>query len=121
VVFPERFAGGLIYACQVGATFSRFGRHLLNIPYHLLTEFEQTVLMHSQMAKQYAEMNFWPMNFTACDKYFGCEYAPLCKVAEVDRRFFMSDYEHFEWDLSVWLHRHRAAYHLACWCLVPDF
>lgn len=98
VAFPEPFAGGIIDACQVGVNFTRFGRHVLNIEEHLLDEFEQTVLTFSQLAKQFEELDLWPMNPTACDKFMGCEYALLCKAKLADRKFFLNDYERFEWD-----------------------
>ncbi len=46
-----------------------------------------------QLAEQYATMNYWPMNDTACDKYGGCKFREVCsKSPSVRENFLKADF-----------------------------
>lgn len=44
-------------------------------------------------AETYAEVNYWPMNDTACDKYGGCQFRGICsKSPSVREKFLAADF-----------------------------
>ena len=47
-----------------------------------------------QTAEQYATMNYWPMNDTACDKFGGCKFRGICSKSPGVREIFLkSDFD----------------------------
>src|SRR6266446_4796226 len=50
-----------------------------------------------QLAEYYAEMNYWPQNDTACDKYGGCRFREICsKSPGVRETFLKADFNKLE-------------------------
>jgi hypothetical protein len=58
----------------------RFVRHVLNYPKALVEEWRVEAVRSIMTAYKWMEQNSFPANFTACDKWGGCEYAQLCKT-----------------------------------------
>lgn len=49
--------------------------------------------LHMLNAENYAKINYWPMNDTACDKFGGCKFRGICsKDPEVREVFLRSDF-----------------------------
>jgi hypothetical protein len=49
------------------------------------------------LAEHYAEMNYWPMNDTACDKFGGCKFREICsKSPQVRETFLKADFVKLE-------------------------
>lgn len=45
--------------------------------------------VHLSVAEQYARMNYWPQNDTACDKFGGCRFRQICSKAPQVREAFL--------------------------------
>lgn len=97
-ILAEPVRGGIIDAVQVGATFARFGRHLLHIRTEQLDEWAADIQWWIYQARRCAESDTYPMNPTACTAGFKCEYHDLCRHASRARHIYESEYEPFEWN-----------------------
>jgi len=81
----------------------RFQRFLLNIPQTRIDEWvKNTTWWAKELHKSISEDN-WPMNLTACDKYSGCVYIPICESTPEMRLFTISrDFSVGEkWDVAA--------------------
>lgn len=58
-----------------------------------LEEWVQDLKIHLHMAEQYATINYWPQNDTACDKFGGCRFRGVCsKDPGVRKQFLKADF-----------------------------
>jgi len=56
-------------------------------------EWIQDLRIHLHMAEQYATINYWPQNDTACDKFGGCKFRGVCsKDPSVREAFLKADF-----------------------------
>jgi len=58
----------------------RFTRHVLNYPKSLVEDWRIEAVRSIITAYKWMEMDSFPANFTACDKWGGCEYAQICRT-----------------------------------------
>jgi len=59
-----------------------------------LDEWVQDLRIVLAEAETYAEMNYWPMRDTSCDKYGGCKFRDVCsKDPAVRSRFLAADFD----------------------------
>lgn len=99
ITFREPVEGVMIDAAQVGVNFSRF----LRAPAHRddanLDEWLSQTAYWVKLAAQYAADDFWPLNESSCDKFFGCPFRPVCKQNPRHRDIWLkADYVHRLWD-----------------------
>jgi hypothetical protein len=58
-----------------------------------IEEWVHDLRIHLHMAEQYATINYWPQNDTACDKFGGCKFRGVCsKDSSVRERFLEADF-----------------------------
>jgi PD-(D/E)XK nuclease superfamily len=77
---PNRFVRGFTYRTQ-----DQLDEWVSDLHYTL------------QLAEHYAEINYWPMNDTACDKYGGCKFREICsKSPQVRETFLKADFVKLE-------------------------
>lgn len=57
----------------------RFQRHVLNYPKSLVEDWRIEAVRSIITAYKWIEKDSFPANFTACDKWGGCEYAQICR------------------------------------------
>lgn len=58
-----------------------------------LTEWLDDLKFHLIAAENYATLDYWPMNDTACDKFGGCRFREICsKSPAVRHRFLKADF-----------------------------
>jgi len=95
VIIPNQIAGGIIDAAQIGATFSRFARHIIHRSPDQREEFLQNTEYYINLARFYSENNYWPMNDKACSDYGGCAYQGPCSRPESLREIYLSDPSRF--------------------------
>jgi hypothetical protein len=99
ITFKEPVAGVIIDAAQVGVTFSRFSRGSAPRDDETLAEWLSQTAYWVKLAATYASENFWPLNESSCDKYFGCPFRPVCSKSPRQRDIWLkADYVHRLWD-----------------------
>lgn len=82
VLFGVQLGGAVIDAAQVAVGFTRFQRSLQYRSEPQVAEWLRNLRYWVALAEHYAEINFWPMNFTACNHYGGCRYRAVCSMPE---------------------------------------
>lgn len=99
ITFHQPVAGAIIDGAQVGVTFNRFARGMAPRPPEVLEEWLSATAYWVKLAAQYAEQDFWPMNESSCDKFFGCEFRTVCAKAPRQRKTWLeADYTERLWD-----------------------
>lgn len=78
LTFGIPVSGLIIDACQVAIEFSRFERGLIDRSPAQLQEWQDDLGHWLMGVNQCAETGYWPMNDSACDKYGGCPFRPVC-------------------------------------------
>lgn len=74
----EDVGGGIIDATQFGATFSRFGRRVVNrTPERTNQWLLETLYWLTQMDNS-IKSNYFPRNTESCNKYSGCQFYQIC-------------------------------------------
>ena len=97
--FPEPIAGVVIDAAQVGVGFSRFARGFALRTDDQLNEWLDHTAYWVKLAASYAEADFWPLNESSCDKYFGCPFRRVCAKPPKQREAWLeADYVTRVWD-----------------------
>jgi hypothetical protein len=99
ITFHEPVEGVIIDAAQVGVNFSRFSRGTAPRDEGTLEEWLTQTAYWVKLAASYAEADFWPLNESSCDKYFGCPFRPVCSKSPRQREVWLkADYVHRLWD-----------------------
>jgi len=97
IVLGETCSGVIIDAAQLGVGFSRYERRTIRRTKAQLEEWYRDLSVFLDFAETCAIRQYYPMNDTACDKYGGCEFRPLCAAdGGVRHRIIASDYEEKE-------------------------
>lgn len=93
-VFGVPVQGVIIDAAQIAVGFTRFERGFTHRTNAQLTEWLASTKIYTEMAYQFTEANFWPMNDKACHHYGGCAFRKVCnKDPAVRETFIASDFE----------------------------
>jgi hypothetical protein len=93
VIFQTNIKGVLIDSIQIMIDDTRCTRGTTYRTQDQLDEWLTDLGLHLRNAEMYAEMNYWPMNDTACDKYGGCKFRDICsKSPGVRERFLKGDF-----------------------------
>lgn len=99
VVYQLPIQGIICDAAQVAVTFSRFQRQPIPRSQEILDEWYHELGGWLAQAESYARDNYWPMNDTSCDKFFGCEFRPICRRhPSVREQWLRADYVRRVWD-----------------------
>jgi len=99
-VFGIPVGGLIIDACQIAIEFSRFRRGLIERSQAQLNEWQENLGFWLMGLNQCAETGNWPMNDSACDKYGGCPFRPVCAQANpaAATRVLEGSYRERTWD-----------------------
>ena len=81
----------------------KFERHTLSYPPELIEEWRQNAIYWLKKYISDGERNFYPPNFTSCDKYSGCIYEEVCRKTEEVREYKLSQLfqERPKWDVGA--------------------
>lgn len=71
-------SGIVIDAMQIGVNFTRFQRGQIPRTPPQLEEWHRDALIYLRQNEAYIEADYWPQNDSACDKYGGCPFRPVC-------------------------------------------
>jgi hypothetical protein len=80
----------------------RFNRFILTIDNDRINEWIQNTVYWCRLLQDYHTNNYWPRNFTSCDKYSGCIYSKLCESSPEGRLYKIErDYKiEKPWDVA---------------------
>lgn len=94
VVLGSPIKGVIIDAAQIMLeTPNRFVRGFTYRTPDQLEEWLDDLKVHLIAAENYAAIDYWPMNDTACDKFGGCKFRGICsKSPQVRERFLKADF-----------------------------
>ena len=100
VVFGIPVEGLIIDAAQIAIEFSRFERGLVERSQENLIEWKEDLGYWLMNLNHCAETDRWPMNDSACDKYGGCPFRPVCaqKNPTAAMRVLEGSYRERQWD-----------------------
>lgn len=92
IILNAPIRGVIINAIQILADSNRFVRGFTFRTEDQLDEWQLDLAMHLQVAKAYAEENYWPMNDTACDKFGGCRFRQVCSKSPSVRHIYLNNF-----------------------------
>lgn len=99
VILQKPTRGVIIDALQVGATFTRAKRHLVPRTEALREEWLRGFGWWARQMESCAVAQDWPMNDTACDKYFGCQFRTICNSNPENRQAWLErDFKRRTWN-----------------------
>lgn len=100
IVYDLPIRGVIIDACQIGVTFSRFHRGLVQRTASQLDEWLADTRSWVRQLERAALDSIWPMNDKACTGPYGdCPFRPVCrKPASARQQWLQSDYARRKWD-----------------------
>jgi hypothetical protein len=100
MVLHTPIKGVMIRAAQI--LLEKPHRFIVGFTYRTQDQIEEwlnDLHLHLSLAEQYATMNYWPMNDTACDKFGGCKFRGVCsKSPDVREMFLRADFDKLEED-----------------------
>lgn len=81
----------------------KFRRHLINFTPELLEEWRESVIYYTNLMLSWEKLNYFPPNYTSCDKFSGCQYKHVCKAQPGDYRLFKinKDFRQEVWDIGA--------------------
>lgn len=107
IIYDQHICGTIIDAVQIGVTFSRYARKIINRTDSQLNEWFADAKTYIEQAEACSHkpnsflVEAWPMNDTACDKYGGCPFKGVCsRSPEVRSSYLASDFQQVLWDPS---------------------
>lgn len=99
VILDAPVRGVLVKAAQIGVNFTRFVTQQIPRPAAVLTEWLTDTKLTIELARQYAEANYWPMNDTSCSRFGGCPYQKVCNLSPSHRQAWLDqDFESRPWN-----------------------
>lgn len=80
----------------------RFQRHTLSYPDDVLEEWKNDTVWWVKQLLRYVDEDYWPPNFTSCDKWGGCVFEHVCVKERIAREYeLMKSFERSEtWDVG---------------------
>ena len=81
----------------------KFRRHLLSFSDAIIQEWIANSIYTIKTALAWEENNYYPRNFSSCDKYSGCDFKHVCASEPGDMREFKlrRDFKERVWDISA--------------------
>lgn len=99
VAFGQPIKALIVDACQIGVTFSRFQRQVVQRDEAQVTEWLGGLGFWLQQMEVAAVSGHWPQNDKACQMYGGCQYRSICGKSPVARdKWLESDFKKRTWD-----------------------
>lgn len=99
IIQNQPVSGVIIDAAQVGVSFTRFQREIIQRTPAQLDEWHRDLLLFLEQAESCAAAHYWPMNDNSCSKFGGCEFRPVCsKDPKVREIFLEADFEKAQWN-----------------------
>lgn len=99
VMYSLPINGVVIDAVQIAVGFSRNERGFTFRTDAQNEEWIEDAKHWFNLARQFAEANYWPMNDKSCHQYGGCVFRKICsKSPEVRGRFLESDFTRRYWN-----------------------
>lgn len=90
VVLTRPVKGMIVDAVQLLVNGERFHREIIKKTDASLEEWITDLLLWIKQAEQYAELNQYPMNDTACSMYGGCKYRDACAAHPKTRKHLLT-------------------------------
>lgn len=107
VTFSQPVEGVVIDAVQLGVGdptkpdvgFARMVRGFSLRHQDQLDEWLEQTAYYVKLAASYAKANFWPLNESSCDKFFGCQFRSICSKPPKQREVWLkADFTRRLWD-----------------------
>lgn len=99
IAFNEPISALIVDAAQVGVTFSRFDRALVQRDAGQADEWLKDTGYWLGMMEAYAIEGYWPQNDKACHQYRGCQFRQICARSPASRAPWLeSQYKRRSWD-----------------------
>lgn len=99
VVWQLPVKGVIIDGVQVAVGFTKFQRGMTYRTGPQLEEWQYDFTQWLALAEAYADMDYWPLNDTACDKYGGCPFRRICgRDPAVRQHLLETDFERRHWN-----------------------
>lgn len=100
IMFEQKVSGVIIDAVQIAVGFSEYTRGFVHKPEPLLEEWREDVIALIERAQQDTARNSFTPNYTACDKYGGCQFRKVCsRIPEHRKRALDADFKQApRWD-----------------------
>lgn len=94
--------GVIIDAAQIASNYTQFERGITMRKADQIEDWYQTVLTTIGQVWQYADADYYPMNYSSCGNYGGCPFIVLCTNSKfVRENYIKSDFVHKTWDPIV--------------------
>lgn len=92
-IFNIPIKGVIIDAAQIAVGFTRFERGMTHRTDPELNEWYDGSMDTIHRARDASDLNYFPMNRTACGNYGGCEFRRVCsKSPDVRKQFLAADF-----------------------------
>lgn len=100
VLFETPVSGVIIDAAQIAVGFTEFSRGFVHKPRPLIEEWLEIIKGLISDAQASTEMGSFRPNYTACDKYGGCQFRKICsRIPEHRSRALEADFiQRPRWD-----------------------
>lgn len=101
-VLHSPISGVIIDAAQISVNFTEFERGIVTFSKDEIHEWLQNTKYTISLARSATELNYFPMNTTACGNYGGCPFRPICSTTPRFRdNIIKSQYASHNWDPLV--------------------
>jgi hypothetical protein len=102
MVLKTPVRGVIIDGAQVAVNFTQYERGITTRSQDQIEDWLKSVEHTIQSAWRAADEDYYPMNYTSCDKYGGCPFRQLCTSSKhVVENYIRSEYETRVWDPIV--------------------
>lgn len=102
IAFNEPISALIVDAAQVGVTFSRFDRALVQRDASQADEWLRDAGFWLHQMEAYAIEGYWPQNDKSCNMYRGCQFRKICSRSPVQRQTWLkADFKQRTWDPLV--------------------
>jgi len=89
--FSTPIGGAIIDSTQIGVTFARFGRRIVNRTEQLQQEWLLDLHYWLSLLDQSFSSDRWPRNSESCSKYGGCQFRRVCFASPLVRDVVLRD------------------------------
>lgn len=93
VIFGQQVSGVIIDAVQIAVGFSEYSRGFVHKSKPNLAEWRETTTMLIERAREDTRNDSFLPNYTACDKYGGCQFRKVCsRIPEHRKNALAADF-----------------------------
>ena len=90
IMWDTHISGVIIDAAQIAVGFTAFTRGFVHKPPQVIAEWREDVIALIKRAREDTANDHFIPNFTACDKYGGCQFRKICARAPEHRERALS-------------------------------